>query len=161
MSEYQYYEFQALDRGLTEVAMANMHALSSRAVVTPTSASFVYHFGDFRGDPKSVLANDFDAMLYMANWGTRRLMFRLPRAIVSSEALEPYCIPKVITVETHADNLILDISIHKEESEWIDTGEGRLSRMTPLRDAILTGDYRALYLAWLRACELELAPADD
>jgi len=35
-----------------------------------------YQFGDFRGRPAQALEQYFDAMLYLANWGTRRLMFR-------------------------------------------------------------------------------------
>jgi hypothetical protein len=27
----------------------------------------------------------FDAFLYLANWGTRRLMFRFPRALLDAE----------------------------------------------------------------------------
>ena len=51
MSEYQYYEFQALDRRLTESAMAELRALSSRVALTTTSAIFMYNYGDFRGNP--------------------------------------------------------------------------------------------------------------
>ena len=161
MSEYQYYEFQALDRRLTAAEMADLRTLSSRVALTATSAIFVYNFGDFRGDPEAVLAQYFDALLYIANWGTRRLMFRLPQAIVRREALEPYCVADAITLETHGSHLILDMQINKHEGEWIDTGEGRLTGLIPLRDAILAGDYRALYLAWLRACQLELDPGAD
>src|SRR4051794_12697384 len=113
MSEYQYYEFQALDRRLTEAEMAEVRALSSRAAVTPTTARFVYNYGDFRGDPTAVLAKYFDVMLYIANWGTRRLMFRLPPAMVDRAALQPYCVDDSITLETRAAYLILDIRIDK------------------------------------------------
>ena len=37
MSEYQYYEFRAIDRPLTEEEMDELGALSSRAEITPTS----------------------------------------------------------------------------------------------------------------------------
>lgn len=161
MSEYQYYEFQALDRRLTEAEMAAIRALSSRVTLTARSAIFLYNYGDFRGDPEAVLAQYFDAFLYLANWGTRRLAFRLPPALVDRAALEPYCLPDTITLETRAGHLLLDIQINQEEGEWIDTGEGRLTPMIPLRDAILAGDYRALYLAWLRACQLALDPRED
>jgi len=67
----------------------------------------------------------------------------------------------MITLDSHGNYLILDINIHEEEGEWIDTGEGRLTGLIPLRDAILAGDYRALYLAWLRVCELEIDPGED
>ncbi|MDN3512793.1 MAG: hypothetical protein NG747_00150 [Candidatus Brocadia sp.] len=48
MSEYQYYEFRAIDRPLTEAQKSRISALSSRARVTPHMASFVYNYGDFR-----------------------------------------------------------------------------------------------------------------
>ncbi len=44
MSEYQYYEFMAIDRPLTEVEQSKMRKISSRAQVTPKSASFVYNY---------------------------------------------------------------------------------------------------------------------
>jgi hypothetical protein len=47
--------------------------------LTPTQAVFTYQFGDFHGRPEKVLEQYFDAMLYLANWGTKRLMFRFPK----------------------------------------------------------------------------------
>ncbi|MFO7739670.1 MAG: hypothetical protein R6V46_14415 [Desulfatiglandaceae bacterium] len=35
MSEYQYYEFLAIDRPLTKDEMAELRALSTRATITP------------------------------------------------------------------------------------------------------------------------------
>ena len=35
MSEYQYYEFQAFDRDLTEKEMGELRAFSTRAEITP------------------------------------------------------------------------------------------------------------------------------
>ena len=43
MSEYQYYEFQAIDRPLTLKEQEALQALSSRAHITPNRASFVYN----------------------------------------------------------------------------------------------------------------------
>ncbi len=37
MSEYQYYEFQAVDRPLTEKEMGELRSYSTRARITPTS----------------------------------------------------------------------------------------------------------------------------
>src|SRR3954468_8722114 len=42
MSEYQYYEFLAVDRPLTEPEMRELRAVSSRAVITPTR--FTNHY---------------------------------------------------------------------------------------------------------------------
>jgi len=36
MSEYQYYEFQALDRPLTQPQMRELRGFSTRAKITPT-----------------------------------------------------------------------------------------------------------------------------
>jgi len=162
MSEYQYYEFQALDRALTSQEQKTLQALSSRAQVTPHRASFVYHYGDFRGDPEAILAQYFDAMLYLANWGTWQLMFRLPKALVDPAWFEPYEIEDAITLSTTADHLILNIEIRDEEGMmgWVE-GEGWLPQLLPLRDDLLAGDLRVLYLAWLRLCPNLMAYDED
>ena len=55
MSEYQYYEFQTVDRPLTEDEQAEISKLSSRVALTPTQAVLTYQFDDFRGRPEKVL----------------------------------------------------------------------------------------------------------
>ena len=45
MSEYQYYEFQAVDRPLTQEQMGELRAYSSRAQITPSSFVNVYNWG--------------------------------------------------------------------------------------------------------------------
>jgi hypothetical protein len=42
MSEYQYYEFQAVDRPLSKAEMAELRALTSRATITPSLLRNVY-----------------------------------------------------------------------------------------------------------------------
>ena len=66
MSECQYYEFQAIDRPLTSKEQEEIKALFSRAQVTPTQATFLHHYGDFRGNVERVLTQHFDMMLYIA-----------------------------------------------------------------------------------------------
>ena len=51
MSEYQYYEFQAIDRPLGEADRQTLRALSARARITATSFTNSYEWGDFKGDP--------------------------------------------------------------------------------------------------------------
>ncbi|MEW6211265.1 MAG: hypothetical protein AB1631_23065 [Acidobacteriota bacterium] len=155
MSEYQYYEFQAIDRPLTEKEQSFIASLSSRVVLTPHHAIFTYSFGDFRGDAKKVLLDYFDAMLYLANWGTKRLAFRLPRSVVEAEMIAPYCVEDIISTRVIGEYILLDIRFDDEDwSDWIE-GEGWLSSLLPLRQDILRGDFRALYLAWLKAISLE------
>jgi hypothetical protein len=80
MSEYQCYEFVALDRPLTAKQMAELRAISTRAEISPTRFWNEYHWGDLKADPAKLMERYFDAHLYFANWGTRRLMLRLPKS---------------------------------------------------------------------------------
>src|SRR5215217_852627 len=74
MSEYQYYEFRAIDRPLDERQMGELRALSTRAEITPTSFTNEYSYGSFKGDPAALMDRYFHAFVYVANWGTNRLM---------------------------------------------------------------------------------------
>jgi hypothetical protein len=157
MSEYQYYEFQALDALLTHEAQAEMHRLSSRVQLTANSAAFMYNFGDFRGDPYTVLARHFDAMLYVTNWGTRQLMFRFPAGAIPDPVRNAYHFPESLEWSTKGDYVILNIELNEEDFDgrWIE-GEGRLSGLAQIRTDLMRGDYRALYLAWLQMARQEL-----
>ncbi len=44
MSEYQYYEFQALDKPLTKQQQKELRSLSSRAEITATSFVNEYNY---------------------------------------------------------------------------------------------------------------------
>jgi len=161
MSEYQYYEFRAIDRPLTQKEQDEIGKLSSRVQPTPQQATFVYNYGDFPGAPEKVLTQYFDMMLYIANWGTWQLMFRFPKAIAHPERFQPYELPDTVTISTTAKHVILNIHISQEEgiSGWVE-GEGWMPRLLLLRDELLSGDLRLLYLVWLRTAPL-LAYYDD
>jgi hypothetical protein len=45
---------------------------------------------------EKLFAQHFDAMLYVTNWGTRQLMFRLPKSVIDVETLTPYCVYDII-----------------------------------------------------------------
>ncbi|WP_019502350.1 hypothetical protein [Pseudanabaena sp. PCC 6802] len=150
MSEHQYYEFQTIDRPLSTSEQAEIKKLSSRVQLTPTQAIFVYNFGDFRGKPEQILTQYFDAMFYIANWGTWQLMFRFPKAIIDPSWFVPYDLPNAITVTTTPKYIVLDIQIIEEDGfGWVE-GEGWLPELLPLRNDLLSGDLRLLYLVWLR-----------
>ncbi|MEO1401437.1 MAG: hypothetical protein AAFV72_09370 [Cyanobacteria bacterium J06635_1] len=160
--EYQYYEFQAIDRPLTQAEQDYVQTLSSRVRPTATRAVFTYSYGDFHGEPLSVLEKCFDAMLYMANWGSYQLAFRFPKSAVNVPALEAYCVDNIIEVSTASRYVILNIEIHEEEGGgWIEEDNHWLSALIPLRQAILQGDYRVLYLAWLQAAAISAYLEED
>jgi hypothetical protein len=67
MSEYQYYEFLAVDHRLDDAALNTLRAISTRARITPTSFVNDYQWGDLKADPRSLTERYFDAFLYTAN----------------------------------------------------------------------------------------------
>ncbi len=156
MSEYQYYEWQPLERPLTAAEQKAVNGLSSHIDVTSTQAVVTYEWGDFKHDPIQVLAKYFDVHLYLANWGTRRLAFRFPKGLLDTATIEAYCDEDHLTLKTIGDVQVLEFEMNEEEGfdEWMDE-RGLLSTLGRLRDDLLQGDYRALYLSWLKAMSLE------
>ena len=51
MSEYQYYEFLAVDRPLTGKEIEALRDISTRAIITPASFTNEYQWGDLKADP--------------------------------------------------------------------------------------------------------------
>jgi hypothetical protein len=151
MSEYQYYEFLAVDRPLDERQQAEVRALSTRARVTATSFTNEYHWGNFRGDPRTMMERYYDAHLYVTNWGTHQVMLRLPRALLSLEAAEQYRIDPLVTAWACGEHLILDLTSQDEGGDWVEGAEDSLSAIVGVRAELAAGDLRPLYLAWLAA----------
>ena len=111
MSEYQYYEFQAVDRPLTAGEQQELRALSTRARITATSFVNSYEWGDFKGDPSRLVERVFDLHLYLSNWGSRQFFLRLPKKLVERISLngvlsEVDCIATRIVGE----HLVVEIS---------------------------------------------------
>ena len=149
MSEYQYYEFLATDRPLDRSEIAALRALSSRAEITPTTFTNVYNWGDFKGSPAKLMEKYFDAHIYVANWGTRHLMLRLPRGGVDEDALASYVIDDVLDFWTTDEHLIVQWLRNEEpDGDWVDA-KAWMAQLLPLREELGRGDYRALYLGWL------------
>lgn len=157
MSEFQLYQFKAVDRPLTTEEQREVGSWSSRTQPTSTSATFSYAYGDFPKDEEKAVETYFDIMLYLANWGTKRLMMRFPKELVDQEAISKYLIDADHSYTTHlalidrSNCFLLDFYWADEEGgEWIDEEEYRVGEFIAIREGILTGDYRALYLFWLK-----------
>mgnify|MGYP001172704973 FL=1 len=163
MSEYQYYEFQAIDRPLTERETATLRGCSSRATITPTRFVNNYSYGSFKGNASEWMAKYFDVFLYLANWGTREFMLRLPARVLSLETAQRYCASDAASARAKGDHVILEFRSDDEEGgEWIGEENGTLASVLPLRADLAGGDLRVLYLAWLLSAQLgELDDSDD
>ena len=161
MSEYQYYEFQTIDRLLNSAEQAEVAGLSSHIAVTAGRAVVSYSYGGgFRHDLQQVLSRYFDAGLYIANWGSRRLLFRFPTGSLEQAAVAPYCRKGLLELVKVGAHLILDIELDEERGlGWVDEPDDTLSALISLRDVILEGDYRSLYLVWLKAVAADSSAA--
>ena len=153
MSEYQYYEFQAIDKPLDEKGIRALRNLSSRAQITPTSFVNTYNWGDFKGNPLKLMEKYFDAFLYVANWGTHWFMLRVPRRLINFDLAQKYCFGENATAYKKGENLIFEFISETDDYEW-EESEGRLSSLISLRSDIISGDYRCLYLAWLYCVQM-------
>jgi hypothetical protein len=153
MSEYQYYEFRAVDDPLTEKDMQTLRNLSTRARITSTSFVNEYNWGDFKGNPLKLVERYFDAFLYVANWGTHWFMLKLPRHLVDIDLVNKYCLGEGAVIHEKGDYLIFEFTSETEDYEW-EEGEGWLSSLISLRKDIVHGDFRSLYLAWLFCAQM-------
>jgi hypothetical protein len=100
----------------------------------------------------------FDLSLHLTNWGSRRLMMRLPARLLDRAKLEPF-LREVDWVKVWAsgENLIVDICPQPADGldDW-DDGSGWLAALAPLRDDARSGDLRLFYSLWLIALQDEL-----
>lgn len=154
MSEYQYVEFRAVDKPLDDAALEFMRRQSTRAEITRWSFVNEYHFGDFHGNAREMMRRGFDVHLHYANFGIRHLLFRLPwglpvtgaqrRAYLTSDGLRWHADPRgrggVLEIAPQLDagslNELWGLA------DWME-------QLLPVRQALVDGDPRPLYAAWL------------
>ena len=152
MSEYQYYEFLAIDHPLSAKDLAELRALSTRAQITTVSFINVYNYGDFRGNPDALMKRYFDAHIYLANWGHCRLSLRLPRDALDFKIAAAYGTENALVIKEVGAHWVINWELSESESDRFggeDDGSGWMSRLTPLRNELLRGDWRGLYIGWL------------
>ncbi len=150
MSEYQRYEFMTIDRPLTGAQLDAVNTLSSHIEASSTHALIEYHWGDFKHDPIKVLHEFFDGFLYWANWGSPQLAFRFPYGILPADLIDGYDLEDFVTFIRYPDYDILDI--HFGEMEGPDGWTVyELGSLIAIRDELMEGDLRALYIVWLAA----------
>ena len=153
MSEYQYYEFVALDGPISDEGLRYAEGCSSRADVSRFRWRNVYNFGDFHGKVETMLKY-YDAHFYIANWGTVRLGLAFPEGCLDQETILPYLRGNERYEETlsvqHAGDRCIVWWERNEEGGWGWTeGEGIIDHLIGIREELMRGDFRALFLGWL------------
>ncbi len=161
MSEYQYYDFRAVDRALTKAEMAALRSISTRAVITSTSFTNHYEWGDLKADPLKLLEKYFDAFVYVANWGTHQFYLRLPQELADYDEIRALHTGEAAWVQRAGGHLIIGFETQLEQDDWDDDGSGWMGSLLSLRSDLLRGDLRCLYLGWLLCVQAEEFDEDE
>src|SRR5439155_17455379 len=83
-------------------------------------------------------------------WGAPQLAFRFPHEILPADLIDGYDLEDFVTFTRYKDYDILDIHFGEIQGpdEWT---EYELGSLIPIRDELMEGDLRALYIVWLAA----------
>ncbi|WP_405021259.1 hypothetical protein OHV05_34500 [Kitasatospora sp. NBC_00070] len=167
MSEFQFYQFVAMERPLTAEQMVEVRRTSTRAEITPTSFVNTYQWGDFKGSCEQLMESCYDAHLYFANWGDRKVVLRWSADDLPLEVARRYCAGPSAQVRQAGDRVILTLRSEDEDGDhddfddlfdrgdWGDWGDEHgaeehwLPSIAEARHDVAAGDLRLLYLAWL------------
>jgi hypothetical protein len=164
MSEYQYYEFLAIDRRLTSEEVSALRALSTRAHITPVSFTNEYHWGGFKGNPDELMKRFFDAHVYVANWMSAVFKVRVPIEMISEKMAETMAVRYILDFKATKTHWVITWSLSESENYdrfGMEDGRGWMARLAPVRDELLRGDFRSLYIGWLAAVTSELVDDDE
>lgn len=167
MSEYQYYEFAAVDRPLTLEQQAELRTQSSRATITSHEFINAYHWSSLRGNPLDWMERYFDAHVHSTCWSSCTLMLKLPMVVLDSSLLQQFIedggsssrlgYGEALAARQSAEQWIISWSFNDDSGDldrfWQEDGPGWMERLLPLRDELLHGDTRPLYLGWLARVE--------
>lgn len=153
MSEYQYFEFLAIDRLLDERDQAALRRISSRAQITSISFAVHYDFGDLKANPLDMVRRWFDVHVYSGFFMDRRLMIRLPRRLFDPAEAIPFQRDGGFSVVESGENVVLLFDAQEMDGTQADDEAGWMTGLSRLREGLLVGDRRCLYLDWLRGVQ--------
>lgn len=164
MSEYQFYQFLAADRPLTDEQVAEIRRLTTRATLTRTMFVNSYQWGGFKGSCDRLMERYYDAHLYFANWGTREVILRWPAHQLPLHVAGRYCTGESADAREHDGQVLITLVSDDESGELEDFNdlfgfddydensdreEEWLPSIAQARPDVAAGDMRLLYLVWL------------
>ena len=151
MSEYQWVEFRAVDAPLDDAALEFMHEQSTRAEINRWSFTNEYHFGEFRGDVSEMMHRGYDVHVHYTNFGLRRICFRIPDGFAVSDLVDRYVLDYEIEWGPDDDGtggvLTLEPEGDADTWDWMEDAETLASDLIPVREMIIAGEFRPLYIA--------------
>ncbi len=163
MSEFQIVKFRAIDRSLSDKQLEFMDRQSSRAEFTKWEFKVEYHYSSFRGDVDGMLRNGYDIFLTYSNYGCREIRMRLSGGLPFANSVwSKYICAEGLTWS--ADKCgkagILSLAPYLEEAyDPVWKFDDYLDATAKLREMLIAGDLRALYVLWL--CSAMSSSDDD
>lgn len=158
MSEYQFYEFVTVDKQLSSDEMDQLRSISTRADISSSRFCNTYNYGDLKAQPEDMLLQYFDAFVYVSNFAFQRFLIKLPKECFNPGFLKPYFPGDGYQCSFKANKNVwlLEFTYSNEngydDDGWVE-GEGWMGRLLSIRNELVKGDYRSLYLAWLAEIE--------
>lgn len=158
MSEYQYVVFQAVDGPLNDKQLEFAQRQSTRAEVSRWSLSVEYHYSSFRGDVDGLLQRGYDVYLQYTSYGNREIKLRLPRGMPCAKSVwSRYVDGERLNWKSDAKGSggILTLRPFHEAGDLEEVWETQkyLDAAIHVRERLMCGDLRALYLLWLCAAD--------
>lgn len=164
MSEFQIVLFRAIDRPLTDKQLEFMDRQSSRAELTKWEFQVEYNYSSFRGDVDGMLRNGYDIFLNYSNYGSCEIRMRLPNGLPFAKSVwSKYISAEGLTWTPDKTGKagILTLAPYLEEAYDPVWGfDDYLDSAAKLREMLIVGDLRALYVLWLCSA-MALAYEDD
>ncbi|EKK04358.1 hypothetical protein RBSH_00227 [Rhodopirellula baltica SH28] len=156
MSEYQYVAFRAVDRALDDKQLEFAAQQSSRSELSRWEMSVEYHYSSFGGDVDGLLRRGFNVYLAYANYGSREIRLRLPSGLpFSKSTLKRFLNCDGISWKKDPKGKagVLSVCPYHESGSIEDVWEFKdyLDALAKVREQLIDGDLRALYLLWLCA----------
>lgn len=152
MSEYRYYNFERLDGYLDAKARQSLRVISSRAEITATSFQVYYNFSDLKAEPFAMMLKHFDIGFYYSDWGSIDAYIKLPAGTLP-DALLSFS-SDGLYVHQNDEWQLLIFSIEKYYEYFDDEhADDFFQHLASLRSDLMQGDWRLVYLMWLKECD--------
>jgi hypothetical protein len=157
MSDHRRYEFHAVERPLDDAAIRALRALSTHASITRTSLVYDGRWDDFEGDPAALLEWWFDVFVCNGGEGIRLLALRLPFESLDPVTAGLYCAGAGAMLRPTRRHLVVEFQV---EAHGGTEGGAPVSAesLVALREELVRGDLRALYLGWLACAQSGALP---
>ncbi|CDH20593.1 conserved hypothetical protein [Xenorhabdus bovienii str. kraussei Quebec] len=151
MSEYQYYHFKRLDGVLSAKQKAELRTISSRAEISSSHFTVHYNYSDLKAEPAELMAQYFDVGFYYADWGQVICYLKVPPDTIPLAFMSIEDGDSVICEK--GKNYLLFIFSVEENDYYMDDDDAKdyLDHLVELRSELMQGDYRLLYLPWLKS----------